>query len=315
MKPEAPSAAVELLEAGPFTTIQDSGRFGYRRFGVPVSGALDASSLSLANRRVGNRPEAAALEVFHGPTAMTALESCLVSHAGSAVRAFVDGDVVKENPLRVQSGSTLKLESRGDSTIFYVAFAGGIWADEVMGSMSTYVRAKFGGRGGRVLREGDQIFVFPPSSEGASTRVDAMSETPKAHRVVLGPHAELFPTESLQSFFKAEYRVSFSSDRMGYRLEGLALRGFRDWGRVLTLPVFPGMVQITPDGLPIVLMADCQTTGGYPVIAMVLGPDLCALAQKSPGSSVSFQEVSDGQASGILESFGRTTGFSLRPKE
>jgi allophanate hydrolase subunit 2 len=101
---------------------------------------------------------------------------------------------------------------------------------------------------------------------------------------------------------------------MGYRLEGPALRGFRDWGRVLTFPVFPGMVQVTPDGLPIVLMADCQTTGGYPVIGMMLAPDLCALAQKPPGASVLFEEVTDEQALDVVASFSYTTGVGPRAK-
>jgi antagonist of KipI len=105
-----------------------------------------------------------------------------------------------------------------------------------------------------------------------------------------------------------------SSDRMGYRLEGPSLRGFSDWGRVLTFPVFPGMVQVAPDGLPIVLMADCQTTGGYPVVAMVLTPDLCALSQKLPGAGVRFKEVSNEESHGIIESFNRATGLGPRPR-
>jgi antagonist of KipI len=219
-----------------------------------------------------------------------------------------------ENPLRVMSGSTLRLESRGDSTILYLAVEGGLKGEEVMSSRSTYTRARFGGMNGRALQKGDRLFVEERALEGEENWPEMPTIVSRSHRVVLGPHAELFPRDGLDSFFKAEYRVSLSSDRMGYRLQGPALRGFMDWGRVLTFPVFPGMVQVTPDGLPIVLMADCQTTGGYPVIAMVLAPDLCTLAQKQPGASVLFEEVTDEQAMDVVESFSYATGVGPRTK-
>lgn len=314
MKPGGRHAVARVLEPGPFTTVQDSGRFGYRRFGVPASGALDLSSLSLANRLLGNAPGAPALEVFHGPTVLTALEDTLVSHSGNSAVALVDGLEAEGNPLRVPADSVLRLESRDDSMILYLAFAGGLVAEEVMGSASTYTRARFGGLHGRILECGDRLFAPPPAAEPAPSRSVARVETPRLHRVVRGPHADLFPPESVEGFFGAEYRVSFASDRMGYRLEGPALRGFSDWGRVLTFPVFPGMVQVTPDGLPIVLMADCQTTGGYPVIAMVLAPDLCALAQKPPGAAVSFKQVADEEGFRIVESFSLATGIVPRPR-
>jgi len=113
----------------------------------------------------------------------------------------------------------------------------------------------------------------------------------------------------LEAFFRTEYRVSIACDRMGYRLDGPALKGFGGWERVLTFPVFPGMIQVTPDGHPIVLMADCQTTGGYPVIGMVLAPDLCALSQKPPGAAVRFREVSKEESYEIAKSFDVATGL------
>ena len=263
-----------VVEPGPFSTVQDAGRFGYRRFGVPASGALDLGSLALANGLLGNEPDLPALEVFHGPIAIAATEDITVSYSGCPASASVDGLTVNENPLEVRAGSTLRLEHRGDSTIAYLAFAGGLAADSVMGSSSTYTRARIGGLQGRALQSGDVLFSVGGSFEPTIRRGVGRIEPHELHRAVLGPHADLFPSESVGGFFDSEYRVSLSSDRMGYRLEGPALRGFGDWGRVLTFPVFPGMVQVAPDGLPIVLMADCQTTGGYPVIAMVLAPDL-----------------------------------------
>ncbi len=297
-----------VLEPGPFTTVQDFGRFGYRRFGVPVSGALDLWSLSFANGQLGNNPDSPALEIFHGPMAISALEDFAVAYSGKSSKVTVDGKASEENPLRIRKGSTLRLEPDKGSAIIYLAFADGLVVNAVMGSASTYTRAGFGGLKGKILQVGDVLHSPVGVAQTPSHRV-AKLEAPGRHRMVRGPHAELFPPESLESFFTAEYRVSFDSDRMGYRLGGPALRGFRDWGRVLTLPVFPGMVQVTPDGLPIVLMADCQTTGGYPVIGVVLPPDLCALAQKPPGAVVSFDQVTEEVSQKVIEAFSLSIGF------
>lgn len=297
----------KVVEPGPFTTIQDSGRFGYRRYGIPSSGALDIESLSAANRVLGNRPGLPALEIIQGPIVLSVVEEIALGRSGGS--ALVDGRAVRENPLRIRAGSTLSLEPGEDSTIVYLAFPGGLSVGEVMGSASTYTRAKMGGMDGRTLKSGDLLHSARRGEQRASPKVD-VPEHPERHRVVRGPHADLLPSEIWQSFLHAEYRISFESDRMGYRLEGPALGGFRGLGRVLTLPVFPGMVQVTPDGLPIVLMADCQTTGGYPVIAVVVGPDICALAQKPPGAPVSFDEVTDEESQRIMESFSLSNGLA-----
>lgn len=309
-----PRPVAKVVEPGPFSTIQDAGRFGYRRFGVPASGALDLRSLSLANSLLGNDPDSPALEIFHGPMVVTVTEDIAVSYSGCPAAASVDGSVAEENPLEVHAGSTLRLEHRGASTMVYLAFAGGLAVDRVMGSASTYTRAHVGGLHGRTLQSGDLLFASGRSIESTARRGPGGLEPREFHRVVLGPHAELFPPGSLDRFFGAEYRVSLSSDRMGYRLEGPALEGFSNWGRVLTFPVFPGMVQVAPDGLPIVLMADCQTTGGYPVIAMVVAPDLCDLSQKPPGAAVRFEQVSNEESYRIIDSFNRATGLAPRPR-
>jgi biotin-dependent carboxylase-like uncharacterized protein len=263
---------------------------------------------------LGNNPGSPALEVLHGPIVVAALDDILVGYSGKLAVASVDGSEAKENPLRIRAGSTLRLEPLGNSLIVYLAFAGGLAAEEVMGSASTYTRGGFGGLNGRTLQKGDLLLTSRRVVEPVVRQRAAKLETPELHRAVRGPHADLFPPETFDGFFKTEYCISFASDRMGYRLEGPLLQGFRGWGRVLTFPVFPGMVQITPDGLPIVLMADCQTTGGYPVIARVLAPDLCALAQKVPGASVSFKEVTNAESYGIIKSFNLATGIGSRAK-
>jgi len=298
----------KVLEPGPFTTVQDSGRHGYRRFGVPASGALDLLSLSAANGQLGNKPDSPALELFQGPVVIEALADLVVGHSDGSSLVSVDGGATQANPLRIKGGSVLRLEAGAGSAILYLAFPGGIVVDSVMGSASTYTRASFGGVRGRIIQKGDILYAQRDVERNVSRR-EMHLELPRHHRVVRGPHAELFPPESLRSFFEAEYHVSFQSDRMGYRLEGPALKGFHEWGRVLTFPVFPGMVQVTPDGLPIVLMADCQTTGGYPVIALVLPSDLCALARKPPSSPVAFKEVTEEEARAAMVSFTESIGF------
>jgi biotin-dependent carboxylase-like uncharacterized protein len=299
---------VKILEPGPFSTVQDAGRMGFRRFGVPTSGALDTWSLSQSNGLVGNDTDSAALEVFHGPIVLGAIEDFVVGYSGASTSVSVDGSMRHDNPLRIKTGSTLRLESSGDSAIVYLAFAGGLVVDSVMGSASTYTRAAFGGMKGRPLQVGDTLCLLGGETLSRSRSMAALG-TPKRHRVIRGPHADHFSQESFDTFLRSEYHVSFDSDRMGFRLQGKPIKGFGKWGRVLTFPVFQGMVQVSPDGLPIVLMADCQTTGGYPVIAVVLAPDLCALAQKFPGSAVSFEEVSEEEADRIDESFTRAIGL------
>ena len=300
--------ALEVLEGGMLTTVQDLGRYGYERYGVPVAGAMDPFALQAANVLVGNSLDEAALEMtIVGPT-LRATASCLIAVAGADLSFRVNG---RPLPLWmaifVRRGWIIELGERKRGCRAYLAVAGGIDVPPIMGSKSTYLRGGFGGFQGRALRGGDIIPVgqtafhlpslagkeFPPD------RIPGYSDTPDAH-VVLGPQDDYFTEAGITAFLSSEYKVSPISDRMGYRLQGAEIAHTvpcgtaRCQGRadIISDGIVLGAVQVPADKQPIVLMADRQTTGGYPKIATVISADIPLLAQCMPGAStVTFKAV------------------------
>lgn len=284
-----------VLDGGLLTTVQDLGRWGYQRFGVPVAGAMEAFALQAANRLVGNEPGEAALEVtVAGPT-LQASDNCLVAVTGGDLGPRVNG-----RPLPmwlanfVRRGSVLDFAGRRLGARAYLAVAGGIAVPPVLGSRSTCLSGGFGGHQGRALRAGDVLPLgcapadllalagqgLPPESW------PVYDEAPTVHAIP-GPQDDYFTAEALATFFASEYVVSAIADRMGYRLQGprLAHRGSAEF---ISAGVVTGSVQVPADGQPIVLMADHQTIGGYPVIATVVSADILLLAQCLPGSHLRF---------------------------
>ena len=292
------SDALRVLSPGLSCTVQDLGRLGFRRFGVPTSGAMDRFALQAGNLLVGNRRGAAALEMaLLGPT-LTATADLLVCVTGADLGAAVDGAAVPMwTSFPVREGSRIAFGNRGPArgVWTYLCVAGGIDAPLVMGSRSTYVRGSFGGLEGRAVRAGDVIRI-PPSVEprgraGAalpSNLIPTGGQSLEA-RVIPGPQEEEFPSESLSRFYASTFTVSRQSDRMGYRLE--AASPSAGPAGVPSEGTSPGCVQVPPDGHPIVLMADCQTTGGYAKIATIISADLAAVAQLAPGSRLRVRRV------------------------
>jgi antagonist of KipI len=282
---------LEVLDGGWLTTIQDLGRPGYERYGIPVSGAMDFFALRVANGLVGNPPSAAGLEITLVGPVLAATAPCLVAVTGADLTFQVDG---REMPMWmsvfVRRGSVISFGGRRRGCRAYLAVAGGIEVPPVLGSRSTYLPGRFGGWEGRALRAGDRLPIGPVSGhlpERAGRRfpphrLPAYSDCPTV-RAVPGPQDDHFPPEGLETFFGAEYRVSPTSDRMGYRLEGPPVARRR--AEIISDGVPPGAVQVPPDGQPIVMMADHQTTGGYPKIATVITADRPLLAQCVPGES------------------------------
>ncbi|MBC7227728.1 MAG: biotin-dependent carboxyltransferase family protein [Thermoflexales bacterium] len=312
--------ALEVLDGGWLTTVQDLGRPGYERYGIPLSGAMDFLALRVANCLVGNPPGAAGLEItLAGPT-LAATEPCLVAVTGADLAFQVDG---REMPMWmsvfVRRGSVISFGGRRRGCRAYLAVAGGIEVPPVLGSRSTYLPGRFGGLDGRALRPGDRLPIGPVSGhlpERAGRKppphlIPAWDDCPTV-RAVPGPQDDHFPPEGLETFFGSEYRVLPISDRMGYRLEGPPVASRR--AEVISDGVPPGAVQVPPDGQPLVMMADHQTTGGYPKIAVVIMADLPRLAQCVPGESrVRFRAVSVTEAQyayremmGALEQWERT---------
>lgn len=290
-----------VISPGLLTTVQDLGRLGYQRFGVPQSGAMDEFALRAANRLVGNPPQAAGLEFVLDAPLLQAGEDCLVALAGRGFALLVqDRRVGAWRAALVRRGEIIRFLPDPSPGWGCLAVLGGIAVPPVLGSRSTYVRGAFGGWRGRLLQAQDALPVgaerprgwkawagrwLPPGLRPAYT--DQVSV-----RVILGPQADAFTSGALETFLSGEYSVSPASDRMGYRLAGprLAHRGGAD---LLSEPLAWGALQVPADGLPMAMMSDRPTTGGYPKIATVARCDLPLLAQAMPGiGRVRFQAVS-----------------------
>ena len=289
-----------VIAPGPLTTIQDGGRPAARRYGVPEGGAMDEFALRAANKLVGNAPLAAALEVTLGGLTLAVLAPCVVAIAAAALDLRCDGRAL---PLwtacLLRQGERLELGQRQGGARAYLALGGGIATAMVLGGSGTDIGGGFGGIAGRALRARDVIY-----SNGATAARDAPAVgawLPPARRpaycaapllrVMAGPHAQAFSAATRATLLKAEYRVSPQSNRMGYRLVGPSLAA-RPGTTVPSLGVVGGVIQVPPGGGPILLMADAQTTGGYPIIGTVIGADLPLAAQLLPGDTVRFAAVS-----------------------
>lgn len=296
---ESPSR-IEVLKPGACTTVQDLGRTGYQHLGVPVSGAMDEVAHRLANSLVGNPAHAATLEVTLMGPALRFQADTVIACCGADLSASVDGMAVPlATAFPVQAGAILQFGRRVSGLRGYLAVQGGFTVPDVMGSSSTYARAGFGGFDGRALRKGD-VLHFAASAPGlpersqaalsAETALLAAADGQGPVRVVAGPEWEEFTAAARALWLSEPWRISPQSDRMGYRFEGALLERSTQ-SSILSEPVTFGTVQVPPDGQPIVLMAERQTTGGYPRIANVIAADLFRLAQCAPGDHVKFALV------------------------
>ncbi len=275
---------IEVAVAPPFATIQDLGRPGYRAYGVPVAGAMDADALALANALADNPPNTAAIEWAVGGGTLLFRMPARFALAGAVGEVHLNQHAIAVHaPVDAPANSTLTLSPPAGGRFLYVAVSGGIDVPVVLGSRSTYLAGRFGGHEGRTLRTGDVLPI------GTARGAAPAREAPRsgAIRVIPGPHRNQFTEAHWMQFLATEYRVSPTADRTGYRLDGPALTS-GDWGTLPSEPVCPGAIQITAGGTPIALMADAPTLGGYPVIAVVHSADIGSLAQRVSGASVQF---------------------------
>lgn len=297
----------EVIRAGPMATIQDMGRSGHQRFGMPVSGAMDAFSLQVANLLVGNGPHLAALEVALGGLTLRAAADGVAAICGAGLGAKLDDQPCPLwKSLLIRRGQSISWSGEGPGSWSYLAAAGGFEGDTILGSKSTYLRGRLGGMGGRALRNGDVLCAGKPLAPlsalaGRGLNRENIPQYPprQSVRVIAGPHEDMFTPEAIALLLSAEFQISSRSDRMGYRLQGPALahRGAAD---IYSDAVTAGSIQVPAGGQPIVLMADRQTVGGYSQIATVISVDLPALAQMRPGQHVAFSLSSVGQAQALL---------------
>jgi len=299
--------AIRVIRPGLLTTIQDLGRPGHQREGVPVGGAMDTVAARVANLAVGNGPGEATLEVtLLGPT-LELDGDVVVAVAGADLGARLDGEpVMPGRAVRGRPGSRLTFAGPGAHCRAYVAFAGGIAVPPVLGSRSTYLRGRFGGLEGRALKAGDVLPLGQPSvlahriaeriRPGGSAawtawRGEVVAYSASLVRAVRGAHFGALTPASAAALLSQPFRIAPESDRMGYRLTGPALE-LQLPMELLSEAVTFGTVQLPPGGQPIVLMADRQTTGGYPRVLEVATVDLPILAQAPPGAQIRFQEIS-----------------------
>ena len=303
--------SLRIAKPGFLTTIQDGGRWGLQHLGVVPCGAMDRVALALANALVGNRSDSAVLEVTLLGPQIEFEHDALVALCGAEFDASAgDADLPRDRPVFVPAGTEVSLRRATRGTRAYLAIAGGIGVEPLLGSRSTYLPARFGGLEGRALRAGDVLPLAADSAQVARERYARLAARasnrgglqsvrwsvpaltlPEHEPVVLhampGRHHEDFDADSQRAFFDASWRISPDSNRMGYRLAGPVLARPRG-GEILSEPTCLGTVQVPANGVPIVLMADHQTTGGYPKIAEVAGADVPRLAQLAPGGTVRF---------------------------
>ncbi|MFD1675843.1 biotin-dependent carboxyltransferase family protein [Alicyclobacillus fodiniaquatilis] len=297
---------LRVLDGGLHTTLQDVGRFGYRWYGVTPGGAMDGQTLAVANLLVGNPPGVGALECsFAGPSLFFP-QSTWIGLCGGRFDIRVDGQAVPVNkPLWLESGATLQIGTALAGARLYLAVQGGFRIQETLGSQSTLTRFQLGGVDGRTLTAGDILPIrrqnAPPLQGLAqlgervwAPRWRVADETGSKTgvitiRALIGEQYHLFAPDVQRAFFEQAFRIDVKSDRMGLRLAGETVTP--PTMDMRSEPVVFGSVQVPASGQPIILMADCQTTGGYPKIATVIGADLPKLAQARPHDVVRFVQV------------------------
>ncbi len=292
--------SIEVISSGLLTTVQDLGRRGYQRYGIPVCGALDPVSLRIANVLVGNPEGEAGLEITAlGPTVRFTSDS-VVALVGADFSIDVNGSEVRTwESVEVSAGSVLSIGAASDGLRAYLAIAGGVDVPPVMNSRSTDLKGEFGGYEGRPLRDGDSLPVgdsphvanwsqrgLPPGISRQPTFGQVFQV-----RIVLGPQDVEFTQHGVETMLTSEYTVTADSDRMGYRLEGAEIAHERG-PDIVSDGTALGSIQVPGSGQPIILLADRGTTGGYTKIATVIAPDIGLLSQALPGAKIRFVAVS-----------------------
>jgi biotin-dependent carboxylase-like uncharacterized protein len=291
------TGGLRVIRPGLHTTVQDLGRFGMQAFGVPVSGALDSDALRLANALVGNDPGEAALEILHsGPELEITAPSLRLALAAYGGEMIVEGTPRRSVPpwrsATLARGTRLRVVASRAAVCAYLAVGGGLDVELVAGSRATCVRAGLGGWHGRALVAGEQIPVrqaTPP--RGPELRLAEPWAPPAGPlRIVPGPQEDCFMPEAITTLCDSEYMVTNAADRMGLRLEGPTLR-HRAGHDIVSDGTVTGAIQVPGSGQPVLLLADRQTTGGYPKIGAVCTADLPRAGRLRPRDRVRFTVI------------------------
>lgn len=303
---------------GPVSSVQDGGRHGAQRYGLTPSGALDRLALAAANCLLGNAPFAAAIEIGPFGAAFTAREGAVrVALAGASRNADISGrTAASDTSMTLADGETLTLGFARGASFSYLAIEGGITGEPMFGSLAVNARAGLGSPYPRPLQPGDEL-PTPAATGAGERRIDLppIGDTPI--RVVMGPQDDEFVDEAKSQFLDGEWKVSATSDRMGYRLEGPAIKHLHGHN-IVSDGTVNGSIQVPGNGAPIVLMPDRGTTGGYPKIATVISADFGRFAQLPAGRGFRFKAVSMTEAQAEARKFSeilRTLPDRVRPIE
>jgi antagonist of KipI len=300
-------AAVHVVKPGLLTTVQDRGRWGFQALGVSVAGPMDPVSQRIANAMAGNPPDAATLEITLAGPELVFDDERQVAISGAQFeialdqRQFLSGGAFVVGP-----GATLRFGRRVRGTRAYLAVAGGFDTPPVLSSRATHLPSMLGGLGGRALVAGDRLPCGPPPPRPASTAFvqptaipDAVPDGRATLRVLPGPQSDRFSDDALEALQSAPYHVTPSSNRMGFRLNGPALMHTRG-ADIISDPTPLGVLQVPASGQPILLMADRQTSGGYPKVATVITADIAVAGQLGPGDTIAFAVCSRAEALAAL---------------
>jgi antagonist of KipI len=300
---------MRVLRPGLLTTVQDLGRPGYQQYGVVVGGALDAFAARVANLIVGNDDNAAVIEMAQTGPDLQFEEESLIAWSGGDFEARLGGQPLPcDRAVRVQAGETVSFGIARSGLRAWLAVAGGVDVPLVMGSRSTYRRAGIGGHQGRPLATGDALKTFAPGdwarrllaslrrrglrATAWTVRPGTLGQPARAGvvRAMTGPEWDWFTDSAQTDFFSASWQATREGDRMGLRLQGPALTLVRA-REMISSSVNTGIVQVPPDGQPIVLLPSRQSVGGYPRIAAVAAVDVGRFTQLRPGETVRFERI------------------------
>lgn len=280
---------IKVIQPGLYTTLQDTGRFGYRKYGVPVSGAMDQDAAKIANALVMNDADEATLEITLMGPALQFEGSCLIAITGADLSPQIDEKPISRyQGVFIESGQTLTFGKPRTGCRAYLAIQGGFRAKKVLNSYSWYQPVTSKGQ----LGKDDELEVFSVREKPSVTNAGVVPRniTPHTLHVSIGPEYNRLPKFAQRELESREFTVSDQANRMGYRLkEPLKSAGLAAAGDMLTSSVMPGTVQLTPSGQLIILMRDGQTTGGYPRVLQLTNAAINILAQKAPGSKIRFR--------------------------
>ena len=287
---------MKILSAGPLTTIQDKGRYGYMRYGITTSGVLDDKAYTYGNALLGNLDGEACLEMTVKGAAIQFAGTGAIAITGADMVPHINGAVAPVNQrIEIADRDVLELGFAGKGLRAYLCVEGGIDVPLVYGSRSTNLKCGFGGFHGRKLQDGDVLSTCPAAEYrrkawGLPQEYQLPQDGDMTIRVIPGPQDDMFTTDGIATFLNSEYKVTPESDRMGIRLSGQPLEAVK--GMDIISDAIPlGSIQVAADGQPIILFTDRQTTGGYAKIATVISEDIWKLAQARPGTEVRFESV------------------------